>query len=187
MRVLLLSPYPDSVAETIRASGDEVRVTTDKIETPPKAEFLISFGYRHILKSAVFAPLGKRALNLHTSVLPWNKGAHPNYWSWVDNTPKGVTLHVLDAGIDTGPIVAQEIVPLDPLRTLAETYGDLQKAAELLFARHWPLLRTGRYESFPQTGIGSLHRVRDLPAGVDWKSGPPASIDPPARRNVHAR
>ena len=38
---------------------------------------------------------------MHISYLPFNRGAHPNYWSFKDNSPKGVTIHFIDNGIDT--------------------------------------------------------------------------------------
>jgi methionyl-tRNA formyltransferase len=169
--VLVLSPYPDKVAETIRRCGDDVSIFNEKIENfPAEVNFVISFGYRHILKASTLANLGNRVLNLHTSALPWNKGAHPNFWSWVDGTPKGVTLHVIDQGVDTGPIVAQEIVPLDPSRTLEETYFDLRRAAEMLFDRSWPFVRTSRFETFAQAKTGHLHKSKSIPRNIDYKT-----------------
>lgn len=49
-------------------------------------------------------------MNLHISYLPWNKGADPNFWSCIDGTPAGVTLHHIDAGVDTGDIIAQALM-----------------------------------------------------------------------------
>ncbi|MCL0081308.1 hypothetical protein M1N64_03665 [Peptococcaceae bacterium] len=43
-----------------------------------------------------------RAINLHISFLPWNRGADPNFWSFIENAPVGVSIHYLDEGIDTG-------------------------------------------------------------------------------------
>ena len=36
------------------------------------------------------------------------QGAHPNFWSFYDNTPSGVTIHLIDAGIDTGDVLYQK-------------------------------------------------------------------------------
>ncbi len=52
-------------------------------------------------------------INLHISFLPWNRGAHPNFWSFYDDTPKGVTIHLIDEGIDTGAIIYQKEITFD--------------------------------------------------------------------------
>lgn len=46
-------------------------------------------------------------LNMHPSLLPYGRGKHGYYWSIVEGTPFGVTLHFIDHGIDTGDIVFQ--------------------------------------------------------------------------------
>ncbi len=51
-------------------------------------------------------------VNTHPGLLPYNRGRHPYFWSIVDQTPFGVTLHYVDANIDSGPIIAQEEIPV---------------------------------------------------------------------------
>lgn len=46
-------------------------------------------------------------INMHPSLLPFNRGMHPYYWSIVDETPAGVSLHFINAGIDDGDILFQ--------------------------------------------------------------------------------
>ncbi|MDP2400619.1 MAG: formyltransferase family protein, partial [Actinomycetota bacterium] len=129
MRVLLLGPERARLGEAIRARGDEVVRTEERIAVGDPAldgaDFLISFGYRHIIPAAMLEPFGPRAINLHISLLPWNRGADPNLWSYLEDTPKGVTIHVLDEGLDTGPIVAQREVADDSDDTLRTSYERL--------------------------------------------------------------
>jgi len=40
--------------------------------------------------------------------LPYNKGSHPNFWSFIENSPKGVSIHEIDEGIDTGKLIASK-------------------------------------------------------------------------------
>ena len=47
---------------------------------------------------------------MHISFLPYNKGADPNLWSYLENSPKGVTIHKIDKGINTGDILLQKEV-----------------------------------------------------------------------------
>ena len=48
-------------------------------------------------------------LNVHPSLLPANRGPDPLFWTFHDGHQEtGVTIHMMDEGLDTGPIVAQE-------------------------------------------------------------------------------
>lgn len=51
-------------------------------------------------------------LNLHPSLLPDYRGPEPLFWQLRDGAPAGVTVHVMDEGLDTGDIVAQAAVAL---------------------------------------------------------------------------
>ena len=84
--------------------------TEDKVEPVSGYDFVVSYGYRHILKQNVIDGFGCPILNLHIAYLPYNRGAHPNFWAFYDNTPTGVTIHLIDGGVDTGPIVKQRFV-----------------------------------------------------------------------------
>src|SRR5262245_52248233 len=116
MRVHLLSPYPERIQPIIEAAGDQV--------TPlDEADFLISYGHRLRVLTPVLKQFEGRAFNLHIGMLPHNRGADPNFWSWFDDSPKGVTIHLMDGGIDTGPIVEQRKVwRFTRNDTLATTY-----------------------------------------------------------------
>lgn len=98
-------------------AGCEVHYTKEKITehdcTADNFDLVISFNYRHIIKKAVLDTIECPIINLHVSYLPYNKGAHPYFWSFFDNTPSGVTIHLIDAGIDTGSIHYLKDLPDD--------------------------------------------------------------------------
>ena len=55
------------------------------------------------------------SLNVHPSLLPDNRGPDPLFWTfWRGDTSTGVTIHLIDEGIDTGPIVVQECIEVPP-------------------------------------------------------------------------
>lgn len=171
MRVLLLSPYPERIIDTICDEGDEVLLRKSPV-TDADADFIVSYGYRHLLKKPL---LGKMpAINLHVSYLPWNKGADPNIWSWIEKTPKGVTIHEIDEGLDTGKIIAQRLVGMTSGETVASSYEKLRNSIESLFREIWPEIRAGRSVSYPQMPGGTFHRAKEaarikasLPDGYD--------------------
>ena len=102
------------------------------------------------------------AINLHISYLPWNKGADPNLWSIVEGSPKGVSIHYIDQGVDTGDIIVQEKIEFDyEQETLASSYVKLHEAIFALFKRHWSEIKSGSCPRKAQVGDGSLHKVKD--------------------------
>jgi methionyl-tRNA formyltransferase len=166
MNVLLLGPGAAGFAERMRAQGDEPLAWQERTSAAflrqHAVEFVVSYGYRHILRPDVLEALPGRIINLHIAYLPWNRGADPNLWSFVEGTPKGVTIHHVDAGIDTGDVIAQREVALDrPGATLASTYEELSRAMLELFWERWPDIRAGRAPRTPQPAGGSLHRLAD--------------------------
>ena len=42
----------------------------------------------------------KGFINLHNSFLPFNRGKHPYFWAFYEDSPYGVTIHKVDEGID---------------------------------------------------------------------------------------
>ena len=69
---------------------------------------MVSYGYRKIVLADVIDKMAGEIINLHISYLPWNRGANPNFWSFIDDTPKGVTIHEMSADLDKGRILCQK-------------------------------------------------------------------------------
>lgn len=119
------------------------------------------FGY--ILPPRLLDLFPKGCINIHPSYLPFNRGAHPNVWSILDETPSGVTLHYMDAGIDTGDIIAQRQVPVTPVDTGETLYRRLERECVRLFQETWPFIRAGKAPRRPQEhDKGTYHRVHDV-------------------------
>src|SRR5271157_696901 len=93
-----------------------------------KAEMGVSVMFGYLLKPDFLGLLPKGCINLHPSYLPYNRGAYPNVWSIVDQTPAGVTLHYVDEGIDTGDIIRQKKVPVLGTDTGETLYHKLETA-----------------------------------------------------------
>lgn len=165
MKILLLGPERLALQTIMASLGDKVLRTEARLESESTllddVDFLVSYGYRHILGEEVLARFPERAINLHISYLPWNRGADPNLWSFLEDTPKGVTIHQLARGLDTGHILAQELVAFHDSDTLKSSYERLCHAMEDLFFRTWPQIRLGKVTPFPQPPGGSYHRLKD--------------------------
>ena len=150
----------------------EVWHTEDKIESTSGYDLVISFGYRHILKKNVIESSNTPIINLHISYLPWNRGAHPNFWSFYDCTPSGVTIHLIDEGIDTGPVICQRYVNFHKNEnTFSKTYERLICEIETLFMENLNEILDKNFVAIPQRRKGSFHLASDLPkAFKGWDS-----------------
>lgn len=141
------------------------KLTVDMIkELEPS--FVISFNYKYIVKEDVLNLLKGKIINLHTSYLPYNKGACPNFLSFYENTPKGVTIHEMVPGLDTGDILLQKEVIFDETKeTLRTSYNKLIEEMTELFFSNYEDLREGKIipKSQPE-GLGSYHRRKDFDA-----------------------
>ncbi len=124
-------------------------------------DFIVSHGYRNIVPEYVCREFDGRAINLHISYLPWNRGADPNLWSWVDGTPQGVTIHYIDSGLDTGDIIYQKLVPMIDGETLSSSYHRLQNEMLHLFVSTWGNIANRICPRTPQFGEGSYHKTSD--------------------------
>lgn len=127
----------------------------------PDLGLSVMFGY--LLKRNFLSLLPKGCLNLHPAYLPFNRGAYPNVWSIIEDTPAGVTLHFIDDGIDTGDIVRQVEVPVLSSDTGESLYHKLEAAGLLLLRDTWPSVQTGQVMRMPQRREeGTFHKVRDV-------------------------
>ena len=153
-----------SLISRIEKKGRTVIQSSEKITWEDEFDLIICFGYGHIIKKEQICKSSAPIINLHVSYLPWNKGAHPNFWSHYECTPSGVTIHEIDSGIDTGNIIYQRYVNFkDKEDTFALTYKRLLIEIEDLFNKNIESILSKNWKSKPQRGVGTSHKVADLP------------------------
>jgi phosphoribosylglycinamide formyltransferase 1 len=85
------------------------------------ADLVVLAGYMHLLTPSFLDRFPDRIVNVHPSLLPDFPGAHPiedALAAGVDTT--GVTVHYVDEGLDSGAVIRQEPVSVEPRDTLVE-------------------------------------------------------------------
>jgi methionyl-tRNA formyltransferase len=182
---ILYLGYEDSpIVSWLKNENIIVETTLDKLDpirlrdTADEYDWVVSYRYPHIVTPEVISLLTGRLLNLHISYLPWNKGADPNLWSFVDDTPKGISIHQMDEGIDTGGVYCQKQLHFHQDETLALTYKRLNNEISELFFNSIRDIVSNNLLATPQKGKGSYHRKKDkqkLPAEL-FKKGWDISI-----------
>ena len=155
----------------------KISVTHRKLTIPKKVEkfdLIISHGFRKIIKSNILRKVKRPVINLHTSYLPFNKGAHPNFWSFYNNTKKGITIHEIDKNIDAGPIIFQKEfkfnIQKDKKITFKNTYNILFSEIEKLFIKNYKSIILNNYKKKKNNKFkGKTHFKKNLPNDLkDW-------------------
>jgi methionyl-tRNA formyltransferase len=163
--ILFLGSHNSEMINFLCKLGDQVISCEEKVTADSHLikhiDFIVSYGYRHILKWDILEKFQQRAINIHISLLPWNRGADPNLWSFLENTPKGVSIHYIDIGIDTGDILVQREVNFSMDETLKTSYEKLSYTAENLFKEYWLDIRNNKIKPSVQNMIGSFHLKKD--------------------------
>lgn len=85
-----------------------------------------------ILSARTIAALGRPIINMHAGITPQYRGVHGGYWALVerDLAHCGVTVHLVDAGVDTGAVLYQALITPGPADDFS-TYPTLQTLAGL--------------------------------------------------------
>ncbi|MEJ7803053.1 MAG: formyltransferase family protein [Candidatus Limnocylindria bacterium] len=137
-------------------------------------DFLLSFQAAPILRAPLIRTARVAALNLHYGPLPRYRGVSPIAWALINGeTSHGVTLHVIEPGIDTGPTVAGAGVPIHPTDTGRALYDRCVDAGIQLLADAWPTVREqATIKAAPQDEARALYYNRYAmdfsERGVQW-------------------
>ncbi|MDQ0418800.1 phosphoribosylglycinamide formyltransferase-1 [Croceifilum oryzae] len=82
-------------------------------------EWIVLAGYLRIVGSTLLEPFEGRMVNIHPSLLPSFPGLHAIEQAWGYGVRvTGVTVHFVDAGLDSGPIIVQRAVEVDSMDTI---------------------------------------------------------------------
>jgi methionyl-tRNA formyltransferase len=102
-------------------------------------------------------------INFHMSFLPFNRGANPNIWSIIENTPAGCTIHRIDEKIDNGNIICQKKTNHNILDTGETLYFKILKDFKKMFINNWDLMKKKKFQGKKQNAKkGSIHFRKEL-------------------------
>jgi len=122
-----LADYPDRTARDTAMADWLVR---------QGVELVVLAGYMHVLTPAFVERFPGRIVNVHPSLLPRFPGAHAveeQLAAGVDES--GATVHLVDEGVDSGPILAQEVVRVLPDDTPASLHARIKEVEHRLLPR----------------------------------------------------
>lgn len=138
-------------------------------DTPPDLLFMIS--WRYLVPPHIYERPRLGAYVFHDSLLPAYRGFAPTVWAILNGEDHtGVTLFEAAEGVDTGPIIAQRRVPIDPADTIAEVLPRVTGACLDVLAEQLPALLAGTAPRTAQDASLATYTCRRLPEDnqIDW-------------------
>ena len=114
-------------------------------------------------------------LNIHPSLLPDARGPEPVFWAFRWGLSRtGVTLHLMDSGWDTGPLIAQLDMPIPEDATIVTLEQSLARMGANLLVEHLQAGLDGPIVAFPQPAdearYAPLPSADDLRVSTAWKA-----------------
>ncbi|PZO67053.1 MAG: methionyl-tRNA formyltransferase [Paracoccus denitrificans] len=168
-------PRPSPVQAAAESLGLTVRTPLNLKSDDDRAEFAswdadvaVVVAYGLILPQAVLDAPRLGCLNIHASILPRWRGAAPIHRAvMAGDTEAGIAIMQMEAGLDTGPVLAEARVPIAP----TDTTGDLHDRLSQLGARlivetldRLPLPATPQ----PADGVTYATKIDKAEARIDW-------------------
>lgn len=127
---LVLDPGTEKPGRLTDAAMKEL---TDRLKAL-KIDLVACAGFMRILREPLLGTFAGRILNLHPSLLPRHAGLDPIAKALASgDSQTGCTVHLVDAGIDTGEILKQESVPVLPDDTIESLAARIHEAEHRLF------------------------------------------------------
>jgi methionyl-tRNA formyltransferase len=138
----------------------------DQLESiAPEAIVVVAYG--RIIPPWMLALPPHGCINLHASLLPRYRGAAPIQWAVaMGETVTGNTTMLLEEGLDTGPILLQKTLPIDPAQTAADLFDVLARSGAPLVVETLAGLAAGTLHPQPQD-----HALATLAPLLDREDG----------------
>jgi methionyl-tRNA formyltransferase len=153
----LVSPPVLRKIRHIRDHVDEIR------ELRPDVVTVV--GFSQIIPQALLDIPLLGVIGFHSAVLPGRRGCSPLIWAMVNGlTETGVTMFYMDAGIDTGDIIATRSFPIEPDDYAADVLRKADDATIDLLRAHLDGVLAGTAPRTSQEGVTSTYTRKRTPA-----------------------
>lgn len=134
-------------------------------------ELIVVAAYGQILPPAILELPRFGCLNVHASLLPKLRGAAPIQWSILnDDAETGVTIMKMDAGLDTGDILAQSAIPIESADNAQSLHDKLASLGAALLVKTIPGYISGKItpRKQPDEGATYARKITKEDGRLDW-------------------
>jgi methionyl-tRNA formyltransferase len=136
------------------------------------ADLIVTAAFGLILPQRVLDIAPRGAVNVHASLLPRWRGAAPVQRALLaGDEVTGVSIMLMDAGLDTGPVLLQESIPISKSDTAGTLTGRLAELGGRLLVRAVEALEAGQLKPVPQPAEGAIYAPKPdkREFRVDWR------------------
>jgi methionyl-tRNA formyltransferase len=137
-----------------------------------RPEFLVVAAYGLLLPQAVLDAASGGAFNIHASLLPRWRGAAPIQRALLaGDAETGITIMRMDAGLDTGPMLAQESIAIAPEDDAQSLHDKLAELGARMIVAALGEVAAGRAHAVPQPVVGATYarKIDKREAAIDWQ------------------
>lgn len=137
-----------------------------------QADLGVVVAYGLILPKAILDAPQFGCLNIHGSLLPRWRGAAPMQRSLLaGDAQTGVTIMQMDEGLDTGPMLTIEAIPLSKTTTISDLHDHMSDVGAQLLLKTIPDFITGHIKPItqPQEGVTYADKLSKADGLVDWR------------------
>ncbi len=129
-----------------------------QVDLPFKPDLICSIYYRYIIKKHIIEACNGRIFNLHPALLPKYRGCSSLAWAMINGEDKvGYTYHYIDEGCDTGKVIIQKELSIEPFDTQLTLYNRVMFSAMNDFSNVVNLVANG-FEGQEQIGEPTLYK-----------------------------
>ena len=123
-----------------------------------EADIFVVAAFGQILSKEILDMPKFGCVNIHASLLPKYRGAAPIQWAVIDGEEEtGVTIQQMNEGVDTGDILSQEVIKLDPKETGASLFDKLAECGAQLIVKTLVEIENGTVTPVKQDDSKSTH------------------------------
>ncbi len=136
------------------------------------AEAIIVAAYGQILPKEILTMTTLGCINIHASLLPLYRGAAPINWAIMNgDSETGITVMQMDEGMDTGPMLLQESIPIGPRDTTGSMLEKLSSLGARLITEILPLIAEGSIVPHAQDDSKATFAplLKKEDGFIDWK------------------
>ena len=137
-----------------------------------RPDVIVVAAYGQILPREILALPKFGCVNIHASLLPAYRGAAPINWAIINGeTRTGITIMQMDEGMDTGAILFQESIPIDPRDTAGTLTEKLSQIGSWLVVESLSRIEAGEIKAVPQDPVkATLAPLLKKEDGlIDWE------------------
>lgn len=136
-----------------------------------RVNLLVVVGFLAILRRPLLEIPTLGSINIHAGLLPRYRGRAPLSWAIMNGEREaGLTIHYIDQGVDSGPVIAQRTYPIGETETAGQLYGRIQADIPEFLLEVVERFESGPVEGTPQDGQRAMCFPAISPehARIDW-------------------